>query len=277
MTHLMMVIMMMAPPGEVAAAKVDTLPTIDGKAGDAAWSKAKTVTVKIDDTSELENPMKEMTLKAVHDGDSVCVLLVWSDKTKNVKHFEWVWAGGEYEEGDEAEDACTLAFGLKGNFNPDMLTPAESTWDVWHWGAQRGSGGYALDRVHHYTKKKLDLPGARSKRRRARDRSYIYITRPDDAGTPPARQVEAPEKKKGDRIPQFVTQKPTGSCADVQAAGAWSGGKWTVEFRRKLRTGNADDAAFDASTPVPFAVARFDNDEGSGHQVSRGMLLRLQK
>ena len=277
MTHLATVLMMMVSQAEYTVAKVSALPAIDGKARDAAWGKARAMTVKVDDTDELENPKNPVTLKAVHDGKDVCVLLVWPDKTKNDQHLPWKWAGAEYEEEFDSEDACTLAFGLKGNFNPDMLAPAESSWDVWHWGAQRGSGGYALDRVHHYSKKSLEIPGVRSKRRRARDKSYIYITRPHDAGIPPAKQVEAPERKKGTLIPQFVTQKPTGSSADVQAVGAWSGGKWTVEFRRKLNTGNADDTPFDSSTPVPFAVATFDNDEGSGHQVSRGMRLRFEK
>ena len=49
--------------------------------------------------------------------------------------------------------------------------------------------------------------------------------------------------KEGDILPHPVLQEPTESIADVLAHGVWKNGKWTVELRRKLNTGQPDDKA----------------------------------
>lgn len=55
---------------------------------------------------------------------------------------------------------------------------------------------------------------------------------PLDAGTP---------FKEGDLLPHPVLQEPTESVTDVMAHGTWQGGRWTVDLRRRLDTGNPDD------------------------------------
>ncbi len=45
-------------------------------------------------------------------------------------------------------------------------------------------------------------------------------------------------------VPQLVLKRPTGSQADVRVAATWDNGRWTVEFKRKLVTGYADDVQF---------------------------------
>src|SRR5262245_1541096 len=79
------------PTPELVAVKVDQLPALDGKADDAAWGKAQELVVKIDLPSELEKPRKQISLKAVHDGTTICFLLVWDDKLANTEHRPWVW------------------------------------------------------------------------------------------------------------------------------------------------------------------------------------------
>ena len=49
--------------------------------------------------------------------------------------------------------------------------------------------------------------------------------------------------KEGDILPHPVLQEPTESIADVLARGVWQDGRWTVEMRRKLDTGQPDDKA----------------------------------
>ena len=87
----------------------------------------------------------------------------------------------------------------------------------------------------------------------------------------------APKAKGPGQAPHYATQKPAGSAADVEAKGTYADGKWTVEFKRKLATGNKDDAAFDLSKPVAFAVATFDSNEHSEHLVSGKLLLKFGK
>ncbi len=265
------------PAPEITAAKVAQLPAVDGKADDAAWGQAKELAVKIDAPSELENPRKSMTLKAVHDGTSVCFLLVWSDPDKSDSHLPFVWKEdkGEYEVNDEEiEDAASLAFALEGPFDPDMLAGKESKWDVWEWGAMRSSGGYARDKYHIYSKSRPEPP-VKSKRFSDRQEKPIFLARPEDEGTSAARKLEPPGQKKGAKVPQFEIQKPDGSAADVEARGVWAGGKWTLEMKRKLKVGHKDDADFDPAKPIDFAVAVFDKSEHSDHEVSGRLVLKF--
>ncbi len=137
---------------ELVATKVPKLPAIDGKADDDAWKTAKELVVKIDQPDE-EAPKKTISIKAVHDGDSICFLMVWADPDRNDQHSPFLWKDpAGYEADDEkVEDACTLGFELEGKFDSDMKAGIESKWDVWEWGAARTNpSGYALDRTHVY-------------------------------------------------------------------------------------------------------------------------------
>lgn len=262
---------------ELVAGKVSKLPTIDGKADDDAWKAAKEVVVKMDQPDE-DPPKKTISIKAVHDGDSICFLLVWADPDKNDQHSPFVWkdpAGYEPDE-EKVEDACTLAFELEGKFDSDMKAGIESKWDVWEWGAARTNpSGYALDRTHVYSRQ---APAPPIKGRRLTDRAggQIYFSHPIDAGTPCYTKIELPEKKGAPMIPQYPSQKPTGSAADVQAKGEWANGKWTVEFKRKLSTGNKDDTAFAVGKSCGIAIATFDKSEKGDHDVSKGFILKIQ-
>lgn len=262
---------------ELVAAKVAKLPTIDGKADDDAWKTAKELVVKIDQPDEAP-PKKTISVKAVHDGDSICFLLVWADPDKNDQHSPFVWkdpAGYEPDE-EKVEDAATLAFELEGKFDSDMKAGIESKWDVWEWGAARTNpSGYALDRTHVYSRQ-APAPPVKGRRLTDRDGGQIYFSHPVDAGTPCYTKIELPEKKGAPMIPQYPSQKPTGSAADVQAKGEWANGKWTVEFKRKLSTGNKDDTAFAAGKSCGIAVATFDKSEKGDHDVSKGFILKIQ-
>ena len=75
---------------------------------------------------------------------------------------------------------------------------------------------------------------------------------------------------------QFPSQKPAGSAGDVQAKGEYAGGKWTVEFKRKLSTGNKDDTVFAAGKSYGIAVATFDKSEKGDHDVSKHFIVKIQ-
>ena len=266
------------PPAadELVAAKVAKLPAVDGKADDDAWKTAKEVVVKIDQPDE-EAPKKTISIKAVHDGDSICFLLTWADADRNDQHSPFVWKGTAYEADDEkVEDACTLGFELEGKFDSDMKAGIESKWDVWEWGAARTNpSGYALDRTHVYSKT-APTPPLKGRRLTTRDSGQIYFSHPVDEGTPCYTKIEAPEKQGAPTMAQYLSQKPTGSAADVLAKGEWANGKWTVEFKRKLNTGHKDDTAFSAGKACSFAVATFDKSEKGDHDVSKAIVLKLQ-
>jgi hypothetical protein len=275
MTLLLAILLLSPDDAVLEAAKVAKLPVVDGKEDDA-WKGAKALEVPMGLPEEKAE--RKATLKAVHDGDSVCILVRWADETKNAVHqiYSWGLADEKYLVQDDAEyeDSCSLGFALEGTFNPDMLAPVEAKWDVWHWGADRSSGGYALDLWHLYTK---NPPASlKTKQKTARDESRIFLGRYMDAGTPPFKVLEAPKAKGADKIPHFATQTPSGSAADIEARGAHADNAWTVEFKRKLKTGQKDDTAIEAAKPVPFCLATFDNKEKADHDVSHTILLKLK-
>ena len=63
----------------------------------------------------------------------------------------------------------------------------------------------------------------------------------------------------GDILPQNVLRVPDGSGADILANGSWERGKWVVELRRKLVTGNPDDKPFVPGRVYRFGLALFDD------------------
>ena len=261
---------------EVVCPKVAKLPDIDGKANDEAWKAAKETIVKIDQPDE-EMPKKTISIKAVHDGTSICFLLVWADADKNDQASPLIWKDTAYEaDDDKVEDACVLGFEMEGKFDSDMKAGIESKWDVWEWGAAKtNSTGYALDRTHVYSKT-APTPPIKARRLTTRDGGQIYFSHPIDEGTPCYTKIEIPEKKVKDVMLQYQPQKPSGSAADVEAKGEWADGKWTVEFKRKLNTGHKDDTVFVPGKPLSFAVAVYDKNEKGDHDISKPILLKIQ-
>jgi len=65
--------------------------------------------------------------------------------------------------------------------------------------------------------------------------------------------------KEGDILPQAVLQEPSGSVADVQANGVWKEGRWSVEIKRKLNTGNPDDKALEPGKAYDIGLAVFED------------------
>ncbi len=65
----------------------------------------------------------------------------------------------------------------------------------------------------------------------------------------------------GDIVPGWLLRAETGASSrnNVEARGVYSGSGWTVEIKRRLNTGNADDAQFVRNSDIPFAFAYFDN------------------
>ena len=205
------------------------------------------------------------------------VLLVWADPDKNEEQSPFIWKEAGYEADDEkVEDRCSIAFELEGKFDSDMKAGIESKWDVWEWCAARSNPtGFGFDRTHIYSK---TAPQAPIKARRLTDRAgnQIFFWHPHDTGTPCFKTVTLPETKGAPVVLQFPTQTPTGSAADVQAKGVWAAGKWTVEFKRKLSTGNKDDTVLVAGKSVGIAVATFDKSEKGDHDVTKHVVLKLQ-
>ncbi len=248
-----------APP-ELVSASVAEAPALDGGSSDEVWKAA----VELEVTAKRplapdKGASVSVTVRSIHTESDVYFLVSWEDSTEGVSHKSWVWNTDtkSYEQGDDREDMFALAFEHTGPFDADMLSGVEGVWDVWHWKALRTNPqGYATDKTHHYT---LEKPSGKAKSHTARNERDIWIARPEDAGTSVEKKQAAPGTFKGERVPQYLPGKPTGSAADVRARGSWSDGRWTLELARRLDTGHPDDTALELGRSYRIAVAVFDH------------------
>lgn len=254
--------------GTVRALRTASVPVIDGRSGDEAWARSVETVVPL----EGEKGPTSCTVRALVTDGTLFLLLRWPDATEDRVHKPWVrGADGTWTAGTEREDVASVAFPMDGPFTADMLRPVECTWDVWHWKAGRTDpAGHAMDRIHRHS---FTDPGGKRASFPMTDGRTLFIARPEDAGTGATGDLPAPAE--GERGPRYVARSPEGSAGDVAARGTWSGGWWTLELARALDTGNPDDAAFEAGTAVPFAIAIMDRAEDEDHCVSKVLRLVL--
>lgn len=246
---------------------VSQAPVLDGRDDDEAWRGAREIVVPLEGAGP-----KVVHLRAVVHGDVLHLLARWPDATGDVEHKVWTaMPGGKMVPGLEREDVFAVSFPISGEFTGDMLSPVECVWDVWHWkSARTDPAGYAMDKSHRNS---FTDPGGKRYQHAFEDGTRLHITRPEDAGTSATRTIPAPPGGSG-RTPQYAAQTPSGSAADVRAKGEWREGWWTVEFARKLATGNADDADLGPGR-TRFAVAILDRAEDEDHSTSKVLELSL--
>lgn len=247
----------------LVAVKVSAAPTLDGKADEPNWKSGQPVEIVAKGVMpKTRGTLSNVTVRAAYSDTHLYLLVQWTDATKSDSgHKTWVWDAtkNSYAEDADREDALSAAFEHTGPFTADMLSGEDATWDVWHWKAFRTNPqGFAMDRSHRYFKAQ---PTEKANKHPAKTGEDVWITRPEDAGETVEKKQSAPTENKGARVPQYLAGTPTGSAADVRAKGTWADGKWTLEFARKLDTGNPDDTRFDIARAYKFAVG-VHNDTG---------------
>ncbi|MFQ6089707.1 MAG: ethylbenzene dehydrogenase-related protein, partial [Candidatus Methanofastidiosia archaeon] len=157
--------------------------------------------------------------------------------------------------------------------------------DTWHWKAHRTNPlGYADDK---YLDNQIGDDGGRHGDSKGEGNLSYSKNRTEDKSKPKYMQnpsIHAKDErfllkdeaieikdysifKKGDTVPGYLLARPKGSRGDVNAVGKWSNGTWTVEFSRKLNTGNPDDVVFSPTKEIYFGVAVFDNTGSGNHTV----------
>ena len=153
---------------ELPVLQTDAAPTIDGKADDEAWNDAPAVTIA---TSRGVNTPEgeDVTVRMVHDDDTLYTLFEWSDTTRSRKHLPlektaegWRVMQSQYginDENDFYEDKFGVMFATNSaiagagtshlgsqpidgkpapaNGRGLHYTTDESLVDVWHWKSVR--------------------------------------------------------------------------------------------------------------------------------------------
>lgn len=85
----------------------------------------------------------------------------------------------------------------------------------------------------------------------------FFLSRPGDSGRAAYKTI-IHGSNVGDRTSLYRQVAPQGSRADVRAKGVWRKGIWTVEFSRKLLTGNPDDIQFHTQQAYRLGVSRYE-------------------
>ena len=241
----------MTGAAELVAIKVATAPVIDGNASDDVWSRAKPL-VTYDPLAEVK-----LTIRAVYTDDKIFILATFPDKTENRDHKTQIWVPDQdrYRISTVREDTFVIKWNMEGH-PVDLHIDAEEPYkaDIWYWKSHRTDhAGYADDKMHVYS----SLKAPNSKGLMSKSGVRFYLKRPGDRGKA-AYKTAIHGKHAGDRTSLYPQTVPHGSRADVRAKGVWRDGVWTVEFARKLVTGNEDDVQFDIGRTHTLGVSRYE-------------------
>jgi len=248
----------------------EILPVVDGQSSDAAWQRPPPLSFEVAGASG----KMTVTAEALWSPDRLWILVRWPDKTRDEVHRPWVWSKGEkaYVAGREVEDALSLSFAREGRMGDCMLAGNEAVTDLWTWRAGRTDpSGFAEDATLTLSFQRI----ARANSYQTRNGRSVWVKEEPDAGSQPY-QAQIVGAYAGDRIPRYIARTPSGSLADVTAKGSWRDGFWTVEFSRRLSTGDPVDVLFAPGREIFFFLAVFNSREGIDHSTSKELTLKLE-
>jgi len=283
-----------AEPQRLTAARVADGPVVDGALTEPLWSVAP-LTVKVrQPVSSSGIGDVEAELRAAHDGTFLYLAASWPDPTESVIKARWVRRDGEWRsDSDQDEDRLALMFaagqvtgfadrGCQAVCHGEVMRTVarRERVDVWHWKAARTNPmGYADDEWWDDTRQAVaesggrkpdaSRPGAAGPRSNRSGAGPAFTFAPGVVPGPFLREVDAapyqPETAL-ESLPGYVLRRARGSRADVMAVAQWRDGRWTVEFRRRLATGQPDDVVFEPGRSTLFSLAVFENlTDALGH------------
>lgn len=256
----------------VYAVKTAEVPSIDGDGGEAAWAAAGEETIR---DARLG---VDIRLKALHTGQEIFFLVSFPDAGEDRLHKPWDWNKDleAYQIGHQREDTSVFKWSMSGN-SVDLSNFSDDDYraDVWYWKANRTDpAGFADDKSHILSGEE----GKKSLKLTSRSRKTRYLVRLGDAGTSAQEKLLLTDYQ-GDVHDQYASRRPDGSRADVRARGVWKNGRWTVEFARRLDTGNDDDIRLDPGNAAGYllgvSIAGLYGepvDEGRPHPYGQGRI-----
>jgi len=248
-------------------------PVMDGEGSDWTAQDGTVVSLRnIDPESSIETD--SVTVRGGIYGNDIYFYFVWNDSTHNTSHKSWIWdeKKGKYKKDTDREDRLALQFEISGDYTTDWFAGNEFYADMWHWKSSRSNPlGLAHDKSTRVSKSKL----LRAYQHVESSGEKIYLARPGDSGD----NLYASKRyhaKQGDRLPKYqLNSSATGSITDIKASGKWVNGKWHLEFKRALDTGNDDDVVFKPGMTIKGGIAIFDSTENYDHAISNTLEFNL--
>ena len=173
----------------------------------------------------------EIKFKIYSANSHVYLLVVFPSEKEKRTHRPWHWNPLKqiYLSGSEKEDELYVLWSVFPlNASPDAY--AENS-DVWIWRAARTDPAGFADDCYLINNSISNIS----------DSEFADLVQDNGKSCWFDRYFGAFE---GNTLSRFYQRNPEGSLADVKAKGAWNSGFWTIEFSRKINTGNTDDIDF---------------------------------
>ena len=254
---------------------------LDGLAIEDAWKNIEAVTT-FDPIAEIE-----ISIKSVYTDTMVYFLVSFPDRDESRLHRCWVWDSKNemYNEGPAREDVFVFKWKLdQATKDISIYSDENYAADIWYWKAYRTDPlGFADDKIQRL----FSYPTKDSFQITSSSGAKMYIQRQGGVGRS-SYKSEIFIEYKGDIVHRYKLRQPEQSRADVSAKGAWSEGRWTIEFARPLVTGNIDDINFTSTDKTyGFGVSRYEiagrSRENSGQplfgsgDITEPLLLEFRK
>jgi DMSO reductase family type II enzyme heme b subunit len=236
----------------IVAKRVEAIPS---SAEESAWASSQPVPLRMMPLWWRNDADPELTVQAVHDGQTIAVRLSWQDQSHDAHALR----------SETFEDAVAVEL-YRGDAEPFLgMGAAASPVDVWFWDADRQSGQLAVDESYPNTvvdvfpfsetvvaSAELSRPGARmadqpdvSLPARASGNSIVP---PNDESGGTTLHVGGPGSVTF-RVPQSQL---------VRARGSWSNGRWNVLMTRPLAVSPEDGVSLEPGNRASVAVAVWD-------------------
>lgn len=265
-------------------------PVLDGVASPGEWTSTPLVTTR------------GVTLNAMVDGDFLYLSASWADDTENATGSRITYDGSSWDE-DGNEDRLALLFDM-GQTGADGVNcssfchfPKMATnggiVDVWYWkAAQSNPMGYSEDTYWDASGQQVDagvstvlvneldasdLPSFMASSDPSAIKEYLVENQAaldafDPYGVISSTEVETAVTfnsgasfSADDYVAGNVHRVPSGDVADIQSAGKYDNGVWTVEFKRQY-AGSDHDFTVVPGELVKFSHEVFDN-QNNDHAI----------
>lgn len=276
-----------APPQSIAVAAAPKAPVVDGNL--AEWGRDGWIRIPVKPAAPAQERARlglqgddrnragdiAVEVKAVAAGGRIYIAARWPDDAPDTTYKGWEWDGSRYAESAARDDMFAFRFHMDGDFDRSMLSGKHYKVDVWVWSAGRSNAqGLAEDMWHEFSTQEIENAAEYS----VQGVGKVYVKKHRDAGEPILKSVRRPKTQEAQRLESVeANPKAAGSTTDVQAKGAWKGGYWSLEFSRKLDTGNPDDKAFVAGNRTTAQIAVFNRAGDEHKSISEPLILDFGK
>jgi hypothetical protein len=269
MRHLLALVLLSATVSAARSAPTVVAPEPRGRVNLGGWEMESAW-----DTATPVSLEGGATVRALANDRALYLRLEWPDAEADTSYHPWRFAGAGWEQLPAEDDGVQIIW----------QNPA-GRFDLWEWRFQQtGAVGYARDSagpLEIFSSQEFMDEGTETWRPNSADGAPAEAWKASEAQGPPipdptgyvmrnpgflfdghteplgaTNPFTGEAWKEGDTVPLVVNQFPTGGQADVEAVGTWHEGRWILEIRRRLDTGDAEyDIKFEAGKTYSVSIS----------------------